>query len=55
MGVRLADLAWLSGRDDPCADRPRGGGFAKLWASAETGEAYGGDDFYDVLPSRNRG
>ena len=57
LGMRLADLAWLSGQDDPSADRPRGAGFAKLWASAETGEAYGGDDFYDIPPSsrwRNR-
>ena len=51
MGVRLADLAWLIGQDDPCADRPRGVGFAKLWASAEIDEAYGSDDFYDGLPS----
>ena len=57
MGGRLADLAWLNGQNDPCADRRRGGGFAKLWATAQTGEASSGEDFYGVLPSlhwRNR-
>src|SRR6185503_18714673 len=55
MGGRLADLAWLIGQNEPCADRRRGGGFAKLWATAQTGEAYSGE--YGVLPSlrwRNR-
>jgi hypothetical protein len=57
MGVRLADLAWRSGQNDPCADRQRSVGFVKLRASAKTGDGYSGDDVDHVLPSlrlRNR-
>jgi hypothetical protein len=48
MGVRLADLAWLMGENDFCADRPRGVGFAGGGSSATTSEAYGGIHFFDV-------
>jgi hypothetical protein len=50
MGLRLADLAWLSGQNDPCANRSRGANISGLnSSSAETGDAYSGDDLYDVL------